>query len=181
MGKELREQQGKQSELVERRATAEDQLRRVEIRSPQTGIVHELAVHTVGGVVAPGEPIMMIVPEGDALVLEAKIAPQDINHVGAGQRAIIRLNAFNTRTTPEIGGTVTFVSADVAREAQQSQAQPHFVARVKPDPEDLARLGDLKLLPGMPAEVHLQTGERTALSYMLKPLTEQLARAFKEQ
>ncbi|MFO1148332.1 MAG: HlyD family type I secretion periplasmic adaptor subunit [Alsobacter sp.] len=179
VGKDLREQQAKQAELVERRVAAEDALRRVEIRSPQTGVVHQLSVHTVGGVVAPGEPIMLVVPEGDVLVLEAKITPQDIDHVHVGQSAIIRLSAFNTRTTPEISGEVIFVSADISKDPQP-QLPPYYLARIKPSAEDLKRLSQLKLLPGMPAEVHLQTGERSALSYMLKPLTEQMSRAFKE-
>jgi HlyD family secretion protein len=179
VGKDLRDQQAKQAELVERRVTAEDQLRRVEIRSPQTGVVHQLSVHTVGGVISPGEAVMLVVPEGDVLVLEAKIAPQDIDHVHVGQPAIIRFTAFNSRTTPEIGGEVVFVAADIARDAQP-QAPPYYLARIKPKPEDLRRLSQLKLLPGMPAEVHLQTGERSALSYFLKPLTEQMSRAFKE-
>jgi HlyD family secretion protein len=179
VGKELREQQAKQAELVERRVTAEDQLRRVDIRSPQTGIVHQLSVHTVGGVISPGEAVMLVVPEGDVLLLEAKIAPQDIDHVHVGQSAIIRLTAFNSRTTPEITGEVVFVSADISRDPQP-QAPPYYLARIKPNADDLRRLSQLKLLPGMPAEVHLQTGERSALSYLLKPLTEQMSRAFKE-
>jgi HlyD family secretion protein len=190
VSKDLREQQAKQAELVERRVTGEDQLRRIEIRSPQDGYVHELAVHTVGGVVTPGEPIMMIVPAGDSLVLEARVQPQDISHVSLGQPAVVRLNAFNMRTTPEVPGQVSFVSPDLARDlaVQSGQAQgqssheaPAYLARIRLDPEALHRLAGLKLVPGMPAEVHLQTGERTALSYLLKPLTEQLGRAFREQ
>ncbi|MFO1148268.1 MAG: HlyD family type I secretion periplasmic adaptor subunit [Alsobacter sp.] len=179
VGKDLREQQAKQAELVERRVAAEDQLRRVEIRSPQAGVVHQLSVHTVGGVISPGEAVMLVVPDGDVLVLEAKIAPQDIDHVHIGQSAVVRLTAFNTRTTPEISGEVVFVSADISRDAQP-QSTPYYLARIKPSAEDLRRLSPLKLLPGMPAEVHLQTGERSALSYLLKPLTEQMSRAFKE-
>jgi HlyD family secretion protein len=178
VGKDLRELQAKEAELAERRVAAEDQLQRVEIRSPQAGMVHQLAVHTVGGVVTPGEPIMLIVPEGDTLVLEAKIAPQDIDHIALGQPAVIRLSAFNQRTTPEVNGRVSFVSADLTKEQQTNST--YYVARISIE-DDLTRLTGIKLLPGMPAEVHLQTGERTALSYMLKPLRDQFARAFKEK
>jgi HlyD family secretion protein len=179
VGKDLREQQGKQAELEERRITAEDQLKRVEIRSPQTGIVHQLALHTVGGVVTAGEPIMLIVPEGDAMVLEARVSPRDIDHVMAGQPAVIRLNAFNQRVTREFRGEVAYVAADLTRDAKQNESW--FAVRIKIQPSDLRSAAGLRLVPGMPAEVHLQTGERTALAYLLQPLTEQFARAFKEQ
>jgi len=116
--KDLREAQGKVAELSERRVAAEDQLKRIDIRAPQAGIVHQLAIHTVGGVVTQGEPIMLIVPEADALIIEAKVAPQDIDHVRVGQPAFIRFTAFNQRTTPEFNGVVSRVSADLTKEPQ---------------------------------------------------------------
>jgi len=177
--KELRENQAKESELSERRIAAEDQLQRIDIRSPQTGIVHQLAVHTVGGVVKQSEPIMLIVPEGDGLVIEARIAPRDIDHVRTGQAAFIRLPAFNQRTTPEFNGVVDRVAADLTKDPQTNQS--YYMARIALPEADLKRVNSLKLLPGMPAEVHVRTGERTLLSYLTKPLTDQISRAFAEQ
>ena len=177
--KELREIQAKNAELMERRVAAEDQLKRVDIRAPQSGVVHQLAVHTIGGVINPAEPIMLIVPERDALVIEAKIAPQDIDHVRPGQQAFIRFTAFNQRTTPEFRGEVMRVAADVTKEAQTNQA--YFLSRIALSEPELKRLGHLNLVPGMPAEVYIKTTERTAISYLLKPLSDQVAKAFTER
>lgn len=177
--KELREIEGKYGELVERKVAAEDQLKRIEIRSPQAGVVHQLEVHTVGGVISPGEVLMLIVPQADALIVEAQVAPQDIDHATVGQEAVVRFSAFNQRTTPELFGTVTRVSADLSKDPQSGLT--YYTARVALPNSELARLGSLKLVPGMPAEVHIQTGERTALSYFIKPLADQIARAFKEE
>jgi HlyD family secretion protein len=184
--KDLRESQGKVAELTERKVAAEDQLKRVEIRAPQNGIVHQMSVHTVGGVISPTEPVMLIVPEGDALVVEAKIAPQDIDHVKTGQTAFVRFPAFNQRTTPEIQGTVSRISADTSKDGgmvpgQPQAAAPFYVARITLDETEKSKAGKLRLLPGMPAEVHFQTSERTALSYLVKPLQDQIAKAFNEQ
>jgi HlyD family secretion protein len=181
--KDLRDAQGKVAELTERKVAAEDQLKRIEIRAPQDGIVHQMAVHTVGGVISPTEPVMLIVPKGDALVVEAKIAPQDIDHVKTGQTAFVRFPAFNQRTTPEFEGTVSRISADISKDGglAPGQAQaPFYVARITLDDEH-GKAGKLRLLPGMPAEVHFQTSERTALSYLVKPLRDQIAKAFNEQ
>jgi HlyD family secretion protein len=177
--KELREIQTKHAELSERRVTAEDQLRRIDVRTPQAGIVHQMSVHTIGGVITPSEPVILIVPEGDALVIEAKLAPHEIDRVRAGQIAFVRFPAFNQRTTPEFQGAVQRVGADLIKEPQLNQA--YFVTRITLSPEEMRRMGALKLVPGMPAEVHIKTAERTALSYLMKPLTDQIARAFAEQ
>jgi HlyD family secretion protein len=189
--KDLREATAKEAELAERRIAAEDQLRHIDIRAPQAGLVHQLAVHTVGGVVAQGEALMLIVPELDALVVEARIAPQDIDHVRAGQPAFIRFTAFDQRTTPEFQARVTRISADLTKEPETGNA--YFVARLALNrpPVDLENgVGDgngndatknFTLVPGMPAEVHIRTGERTALSYFLKPLGDQFIRAFTER
>jgi HlyD family secretion protein len=177
--KELRDLEGKEAELSEHRVAAQDQLKRVEIRAPQAGIVHQLAAHTVGGVIAAGEPIMLIVPDGDALVIEVKIAPQDIDRVHLGQTAFIRFPAFNTRTTPEFDGAVSRISADATKDTQSTQS--YFLVRVSMSDAEKQRLGDLKLMPGMPADVHIKTAERTALSYFIKPLQEQMSKAFREQ
>lgn len=175
---ELREIQAKQAELNERRAAAQDQLKRIDIRSPQAGIVHQLSVHTVGGVISQSEPIMLIVPSSDALVIEAKVAPQDIDHVTVGQSAVLRFPAFNQQTTPEFSGSVQRVAADLTREPQLGQA--YFLVRITLPEAELKRMGALRLVPGMPAEVQIRTGDRTPLSYLMKPLSDQVARAFKE-
>ena len=110
--KELREIQGRVSELVERRVAAEDQLKRIDIRSPSAGYVHQLDVHTVGGVISPAEPAMLIVPDNEELNLEARVMPQDIDQLALGQHAKVRVHASNARTTPELNGTLTRISAD---------------------------------------------------------------------
>ncbi|MFN3482787.1 MAG: HlyD family type I secretion periplasmic adaptor subunit, partial [Rhabdaerophilum calidifontis] len=176
--KELREIETRSGELVERKAAVDDQLRRIEIRSPQDGVVHQLAVHTVGGVIGPGEVVMLVVPRADAMTIEAQIAPQDIDQVTRGQLAMVRLSAFSQRTTPELAGRVMLVAADLTRNPQNGAA--YYIARIELPESELSRLQGLRLVPGMPAEVHIQTGERTALSYFLKPLSDQIARAFKE-
>lgn len=175
---ELREVQMKLGELVERRVAAEDQLKRVDIRAPQSGFVHQLTYHTVGGVIQAGQPIMQVVPGDDRLVIELRIQPNDIHHVAAGQSAFIRLTAFPQRTTPEVEGRVARLSADIARD-QQSQV-PFYVARVAVDEAELAKLGGLKVVPGMPAEVFVRTEDRTTLSYLMKPLMDQVKRVFRE-
>ncbi|CEJ13851.1 Type I secretion system membrane fusion protein PrsE [bacterium YEK0313] len=176
---ELREVQAKIGELIERRVAAEDLLKRVDIRAPQSGYVHQLVFHTTGGVIQPGQPIMMIVPRDDTLVVEVRVHPNDIDHVAIGQSAFVRLTAFPQRTSPQVEGRVTRLSADVARDSQAQVA--FFTARVAVDESNLLALRPLKVVPGMPAEVFLRTGDRTILSYLLKPLTDQIARAFREQ
>jgi HlyD family secretion protein len=182
--KDLREAQGKIAELKERFTAAEDQLKRVDLRAPQTGIVHQLMVHTVGGVIGNGEIIMQIVPRADELVVEAKIAPSDIDQVGAGSTAVVRIMAGNQRITPQIAGVLTRVSADLTRDQQQNSTQPaqaYYIARIGLTPQEVARLNDIHLVPGMPAEVFIQTHERTPLQYLLKPLQEQIARTFRDR
>jgi HlyD family secretion protein len=179
VARELRETDAKIDEYVERKITAEDQLKRIDIRAPQDGIVFQSAVYTVGGVIAPGDQIMLIVPTSDNLTVEAKIAPQDIDQVRVGQKALLRFTAFNQRTTPELNGVVGQIAADTT--SDQRTGQSYYVTRIAIDPQELSRLGDAKLIPGMPAEVFVQTGEREVLSYLVKPLRDQLARAFKEK
>jgi HlyD family secretion protein len=177
--RELREVEARLAELAERRIAAEDQLRRIELRAPISGVVHELGVHTVGGVISPGEPVALIVPSTDLLTIEVRIAPADIDQIEAGQASVLRFPAFNQRTTPELAGTVTRVAADLTREAQTGQT--FYLARIAVDEAALASLGGLKLVPGMPVEAFIETGERTALSYLVKPFTDQVARAFREE
>jgi HlyD family secretion protein len=177
VSKDLREANDKIGELVERKVTAEDQLRRVDIRSPQDGMVEQSTVHTVGGVISAGDAIMMIVPQSDDLQVEAKVNPQDIDKLQIGQKTLLRLSAFNQRTTPELTGFVTRVSPDVTTD--QRTGQTYYTIRVSMPPEEVARLGEVKLIPGMPVEAFVQTGDRTMLSYLIKPLHDQLMRAFR--
>jgi HlyD family secretion protein len=179
VSKELREIQGKTAESVERKIAAEDQLKRIDIRAPQDGVVHQLAVHTVGGVISASEPLMLIVPENDALTVEAKVAPQDIDQLHVGQKAALHFSTFNQRTTPEINGVVSRVSADTTQDAKT--AAIYYLVRVSMSAEEVARLGSVKLVPGMPVEVFIQTDQRTVLSYFVKPLRDQIAKAFRER
>jgi HlyD family secretion protein len=176
---ELRDSQAKIGELVERKVAAEDQLKRIDIRAPQNGFVHQLAVHTIGGVINPGEPIMLIVPQADSLVVEARLQPQDIDQVHAGQQVTLRFSAFSQRTTPEIFGTVSRVAADLTREAQSNVA--YYTVRVTIPEAELNKLEGKALVPGMPVEAFIQTGSRTALSDLIKPFEDQVARAFRER
>jgi HlyD family secretion protein len=177
--KELGETQGKEAELVERGVAARDLLDRIEIRAPTAGLVHKLSAHTIGGVIRPGDIIMEIVPDTDDLLVEARLQPQDIDQVRAGQKAFVRFSAFNQRVTPQLTGTVSLVSADTSRD-QQTNA-PYFTVRVVLPDDERRRLGSLQLVPGMPAEVFMQTGSRTMMNYLLKPITEQMNRAFVER
>jgi HlyD family secretion protein len=179
VSKDLRETNDKIGEFVERKVTAEDQLRRTDIRAPQDGMVLQSTVHTVGGVITAGDAIMMIVPQADALSVEAKVNPQDIDKLQIGQKTLLRLSAFNQRTTPELNGVVTRVSPDVTTD--QRTGQSYYTIRVSMPPEEIARLGDSKLIPGMPVEAFVQTGDRTLMSYLVKPLRDQLMRAFREK
>jgi HlyD family secretion protein len=179
VSKDLRETNDKIGEFVERKVTAEDQLRRTDIRAPQDGMVLQSTVHTVGGVITAGDAIMMIVPQSDDLQVEAKVNPQDIDKLQIGQKTLLRLSAFNQRTTPELNGLVTRVSPDVTTE--QRTGQSYYTIRVSMPPEEIARLGDVKLIPGMPVEAFVQTGDRTMMSYLVKPLSDQLMRAFREK
>ena len=179
VSKDLRETNDKIGEFVERKVTAEDQLRRVDIRAPQDGMVLQSSVHTVGGVITAGDAIMLIVPQADDLQVEAKVNPQDIDKLQVGQKTLLRLSAFNQRTTPELNGVVTRVSPDVTTD--QRTGQSYYTIRVSMPPQEVARLGEAKLIPGMPVEAFVQTGERTLLSYLIKPLSDQLMRAFREK
>jgi HlyD family secretion protein len=179
VSKDLRETNDKIGEFVERKVTAEDQLRRVDIRAPQDGMVLQSSVHTVGGVITAGDAIMLIVPQADDLQVEAKVNPQDIDKLQVGQKTLLRLSAFNQRTTPELNGVVTRVSPDTTTD--QRTGQSYYTIRVSMPQAEIARLGDVKLIPGMPVEAFVQTGERTLLSYLIKPLNDQLMRAFREK
>ena len=179
VARELRDVDGKIGEFVERKVTAEDQLRRIEIRAPQDGTVFQSNVHTVGGVIAAGDTIMMVVPDAETLTVEAKVNPQDIDQLYLGQKTLLRFTTFNQRTTPEIYGTVTRISADITTDARTGTS--HYTIRLRMTPQEIAKLGDVRLVPGMPVEAFVQTGQRTVMSYLTKPLFDQLTRAFREK
>jgi HlyD family secretion protein len=177
--KDLREIEARIAELSERRVAAMDQLQRIDLRAPQSGLVHDLAVHTVGGVIGASELVMTIVPDDDVLAIEARVANNDIDQITIGQRAMLRFVAFNQRTTPEINGTVTRIGADISKDQQSGNV--YYVVRILPLDEDLEKVRKLHLVPGMPVEAYVQTGERTALSYLTKPFADQISRAFREE
>jgi HlyD family secretion protein len=179
VGKDLAEIRAKAAELVERQVAAEDALKRVDIRAPIDGVVHQLTVHTVGGVISPGEPIMLVVPEAESLQVEAKVAPQEIDQLRFGQPAVLRFVAFSQRTTPEINGTVSRISADVSEDAKSGQR--YDTIRISVVEQELTRLGSVKLVPGMPVEVLMQTSSRSVISFLVKPFQDQLTRAFREK
>ena len=179
VARELGEIDGKVAELEERKIAAEQSLRQIDIRAPQGGRVHQLAVHTVGGVVAPGESIMQIVPSADDLVVEARVAPQDIDQIRVKQQVVLRLSAFNRENTPEIEGEVDRISADLIEDAKTGVS--YYMLRILLSKKDLDRATSLELKPGMPVEVFLRTSDRTVLSYLLKPLGDQINRAFREE
>jgi len=191
--KDLRDAQGKIAGLQEQRTAAEDDLKRVIIRAPQSGIVHDLAVHTVGGVVGNADVIMLIVPRADKLVVEANVAPQDIDQVAAGATAAVRIRAGNQRMLPDVRGEVIHVSADLTQPGSppgqvqqgsqpgQVQLQALYQVRISLPEQEVQRLGNLRLVPGMPVEAFIQTLARTPLEYLLKPLREQIGRTFRER
>ncbi|TAJ87903.1 MAG: HlyD family type I secretion periplasmic adaptor subunit [Reyranella sp.] len=177
VGKELAEIRAKKSEMTERRVSAEDQLKRIDLVSPQDGKVFQRNVHTVGGVVQAGEPLMLIVPDSDALIVDAKVVPQDIDQIHVGQHAVLRFAAFNQRTTPEVDGEVIHIGADVTQEDKATE--PYYSVRIRVSEGELSRLEGLQLLAGMPVEAFIQTTPRTVASFLVKPLSDQLARAFR--
>lgn len=177
--KELRETEGKLVELSERRTAAEDQLRRVDLTAPVDGVVHQLSVATIGGVINTGEQLMQIVPQSERLVVEARISPQDIDQARSHHQAHVRFPAFNTRTTPQVMGTVASVSADITHDERTNMSW--YTVRVEIPDEELAKLNGQKLVPGMPAEVQIATTSRTALSYLWRPIEDSFSKAFRER
>lgn len=168
------------AELSERRATVELTLSRVDVRAPTDGVVHDLSVHTIGGVVQPGETLMQVVPAGDALVIEARISPNDIDKVFVGQKASLVIPAFAQKGVPQLNGNLAFVSADLMTDPVTGL--PYYDATIRIADTDLELLGrnELALLPGMPAEVYITTAERTLAQYLIEPLQKQLRSTFRE-
>jgi HlyD family secretion protein len=177
VARELREIDGKIGEAEERIVAAQDQLARIDIRAPQDGKVHQSMVHTIGGVITAGEVIMMIVPENENLIVEAKVAPQDIDQIQIGQKAIMRFSAFNQRTTPEIEGEINRISPDISTDPRSGQS--YYTIRIAARDDELGKLGSVVLKPGMPVESFIKTSDRKFLSYLVKPLSDQITRAFR--
>lgn len=176
VNKEMRETETRISELREKRIAAEDQLRRIDIRAPIAGIVQQLAAHTIGGVVGPSDQLMIIVPDADQLIVEARVQPQDRDQLALDQPTRVRFSSFNQRTTPEVQARVFRISGDVIRDPQTNLFYYSVGVRVSDD--EIARLGGARLVAGMPAEAFFKTDDRTLLSYLLKPLLDHWQKSF---
>ena len=176
--KQLRDVQLEITDLNERLLVAKDVLQRIEIRAPKSGVVQGIQFHTTGGVVRPGEVIMDLAPKDEELIVNARVLPMDVDNVSIGQRAEVRLTALNSRTTPAIYGYVVSVSGDIL--IQQAGGQPYFLTRIEIPKDEVKKLGDVELSAGMPADVLIQTGERTVLNYIMKPLLDAFARGLNE-
>lgn len=175
----LREAQSNIYDLRERLTAATDVLEHTDIRSPESGIVVSLAVHTVGAVISPGRTIMEVVPSDDTLIIEARLQPQDIDHIMSGMEADVHFSTLKQAVTPILAGSVLTVSADRLTDDRTMQA--YYLMRVAVPESELEKLGTIRLVPGMPAEVYVKTGERTALRYLTQPLTQVLERSMRER
>ncbi|MBN9670693.1 HlyD family type I secretion periplasmic adaptor subunit [Roseibium aggregatum] len=167
------------AQLEEQQIAAEDELTRVDILAPRNGYVHQLSVHTIGGVIAPGETVMQVVPKEDKLIVETQVRPVDIDQMAPGQTARVRFPSFDQRTTPELNAELLTVSADLTKDERTGTS--FYVARLSIDDQEFAKLGDKELVPGMPVETFMQTGDRTVLSYLMKPIVDQVAHAMRER
>ncbi len=165
--------------LDERKVAAEDRLTRNELRAPKSGYVHALGMHTVGGVIGAGQTVMQIVPGSDVLVVEAPVSPVSIDQLAPGQGATLRFPSFNQRTTPTLAASVQTISPDLVFD--ETTGQGFYNMRLAIDGDEIARLGDKPLLPGMPVEVFVKTEDRNVLSYLVKPMTDQIAHALRER
>ena len=174
---ELAQVQAKILELRLSNVVAQDTNSRNTIRSPYDGVVDKLAFTSVGGVIPAGDTVMEIVPDHDPLIVTARVSPTDIDQLTVGQKATLRFSAFNSRITPEIEAQVSKIGADRTVDAQRGIA--FYAVEIEIADSELRKLGDLKLRPGMPAEAFIKTGADTMLSYLLKPLSDQFARAFR--
>ncbi len=170
---------GERDGLISDAARINTELERLQITAPVDGFIHNLSVHTVGGVVQAGADLMQIVPANAKLMVEAKVDPRDIDQIHNGQDATVRFSSFNSRTTPELKGIVNQVSADLATDEQTGLR--YYIVRINLSEEERKKLDGREILPGMPADAFIQTEARSALSYLVQPLTDQVARAFREE
>ena len=175
---ELLDVQAKIFELREQRIMANYEHNRVEIRAPKGGKIMDLGIHTIGGVLSPGQAILDIVPEEDELIVEARLQTQDIDKISMNQTAVVRMSAFSSRTTPELNGLVSGVSADSF--IDETNGMSFYKLRIRIPQDEMEKLNELVLMPGMPAEVFVQTEARTMVSYLMKPLSDSALRAFRE-
>jgi len=187
---ELRQTETELDDIEEQLRAARDVVDRVEVRSPVRGIVVKLNQNTPGGVIGAGAVILELVPVNDDLVIEAPLDPSEIAHVKEGQRALVRLAALNQRITPMIEAKTVYLSADAVASQTAGRAdntfnvkqRPHYIVRVRLNDQDVkAKLGDFHPTPGMPADVFINTGERTFFSYIMRPIWDSFSRAFREQ
>lgn len=175
---ELREATATREELILDITTVEKQLERVDILAPTDGIIHEMQVYTVGGVVPPEATIVQIIPQSDGVEFELRIDPKTIDQIFVGQKAKVSFPAFDMRIIPEIFGTLSEVPPSSVTDPTTGKS--YYRVGLSVPPEGLALLGNVDLIPGMPIEAFLETGERSVLSYLTKPLMDQLSRAFRE-
>lgn len=168
------------SDLQEQYQAAQDVLQRTTIKAPNPGIITGLQYHTIGGVISPSAKIMDLVPQNDELIIEAHILPKDIESVKVGLRTKVQLSAYKPKLVPRVEGQLIYFSAD--RINNEKTGQPYYIARIRIKQETLNKINyNVKLYPGMPAEVFIVTGERTFLQYLISPITDSLHRAFKEK
>jgi membrane fusion protein, epimerase transport system len=174
----LGETQSQLYDVTQRLVATSDKVHRTVIRSPAGGRVLGLSVHNLGGVISPGKPILDIVPQQEELIIDAQVSPLDIDRVSVGLLAEIRFSAFKQAITPKMQGKVINLSAD--RLTDEKTGAPYYQAQVELTPESYEKLGNLELVPGMPAEVFINTGERTVFEYLMQPISNAFARAFIE-
>ena len=175
---ELRDIGYRELELAERRRGLIEQVSRLDIRAPVAGVVYNLTVTTPRSVIRPADPLLYLIPQDRPLVIGARVPTIHVDEVHPGQPVVLRFSAFSSRTTPEIDGTLMRVSADAL--IDEATRVPYYRAEVTIPPEQLEKLGDLALIPGMPVEVYIQTGERSPMAYLLKPLADYFNRAFRD-
>ena len=176
---ELKKVQAENFELIERESATRYTLEQTELRAPVDGTVTDLKIHTAGGVIGPGEVVMEVVPSSDRLIVEGKVLPPDIDRVALGQDVGVKLHAFNARTTPELKGTLSYVSADAVLDPRTEMS--YFIVKVTVSADELKRLGDQKVQPGMQTDVFIITGERTFLGYLFRPLADSFNQAWRER
>lgn len=176
---ELAQVQAQVFDLQEKEAALQDRLSRIVIRAPESGMVLDMKVHTIGGVVSAATPLLDIVPAQSELVVEAKVAPRDIDRLELGKTADVRFSAFNQATTPVIEGKLTRISADSL--VEERSGDQYYLVRVKVTDDGMKKLGNRKLQPGMPAEVLINAGDRTMLQYLLKPARNMFAESLIEE
>lgn len=176
---EMQEAQLALADVADRLISAENVLGRVEIRAPEDGLITDLRFHTIGSTVGAGEPIVDLVPFDDRMIVEAHVAPRNIDTIFVGLPVRVRLTAYNQRTLPPLDGELRYVAAD--QQTDERTGDPYFVARVSIDPDSIAANPEVQLHPGMPAEVIIVTGERKVIDYLAAPLLDSMRRAFKEE